>query len=382
MRREDVVFYDFSFVRLAQLKEYISVNAELRYCEYGTFEVHLPLNAENVAELLCANEFLLCRYGDIWAVVTGWRIGEDIAVFGRTPEWLLTKRCVEVFSKEDIAPSKLAEYAVENGAGDFAAVSEYTGDEEKISYSTDKVRTVYDTVREALSESGLGFRVRVDFEAKGFSFEVYGGTERSRSISASELTAYDMTYTADFLDKANSGGWYERGMKSMGTWNAKKNSPTLSNSKAANAYTYYRITGDEYTRFGFSCEAGSYIYSDTEKGTWKIAAEAPRSVWVKITDEGFEGAKRWETVLSGQMTAEEARAELNGKRASASCETEVRRMEYGTDYALGDIVRVRFEFGSFRDTVVQRVCGIMLYADENGSGTRPELEKPSDAENG
>ena len=58
---------------------------------------------------------------------------------------------------------------------------------------------------------------------------------------------------------------------------------------------------------------------------------------------------------------------------------EVRRLEYGTDYALGDTVRVRFEFGSFRATEKRRISGVMIYADVNESGVRPTFEKTETA---
>lgn len=375
MKHEDIFFYDFSFSRLAQFKEYISVNIELKYCSFGTFEAHFSTDTEKLTEILFKNEFLLCKYGNVWAVVTGKRISTDIAVFGRTPEWLLTKRCTEPFTAENKKPSELAAYAVQAGAGDFVSVSQYTASENTKDYSTDKLRTVYDTVCESLSESGLGFRLTPLPTEKKFAFEIYEGTERLRAISASELTAYDMTYTSECLNFVNSGGWYERCMKSMGTWNAKKNSPSISDNKSENAYTYYRIIGDTYTRFGLSCEAGDYIYSDSEDGKWKIGAETPKNVWVKLEYGDAEGACKWEAVLSGQNTAEEAASEFAKMKTETECEASVRRLEYGTDYNLGDIMRVRFEFGNFRATEKRRVCGIMIYADENESGTRPELEK-------
>ena len=108
MRKEDVSFYDFSFTHLAQFKDYISLNIELNYCGCGKLEAHLSLDRKELAELLSENEFLYCRCGDVWAVVTSWSIGGDIAVFGRTPEWLLTKRCVQAFEKTNALPSATA----------------------------------------------------------------------------------------------------------------------------------------------------------------------------------------------------------------------------------------------------------------------------------
>ena len=221
--------------------------------------------------------------------------------------------------------------------------------------------------------------MRVDYAAKKLIFEVYSGAERLATVAASELTAYDMTYTCDRQENVNSGGWYERKMEYKGTWNPKTNTPTLSNKRAANAYTYYRITTATYTQFGIKCTDGSYLYSDTADGAWKVSEEAPKSVWVNIPQGSKSGAKKWETVLSGQMTQEEAVAALAEKKTNIECEAEVRRLEYGTDYALGDTVRVRFEFGSFRATEKRRISGVMIYADVNESGVRPTFEKTETA---
>ena len=376
MRKEDISFYDFSFTHLAQFKDYISLNIELNYCGCGKLEAHLSLDRKELAELLSENEFLYCRCGDVWAVVTSWSIGGDIAVFGRTPEWLLTKRCVQAFEKTNALPSAIAAYAVTSGAGDFVTAGSFSGTEIKKDYKTDAPKTVYDVVCEVLRDTGLGFRVRVDYAAKKLIFEVYSGAERLATVAASELTAYDMTYTCDRQENVNSGGWYERKMEYKGTWNPKTNTPTLSNKRAANAYTYYRITTATYTQFGIKCTEGSYLYSDTADGAWKVSEEAPKSVWVNIPQGSESGAKKWETVLSGQMTQEEAVAALAEKKTNIECEAEVRRLEYGTDYSLGDTVRVRFEFGSFRATEKRRISGVMIYADVNESGVRPTFEKP------
>ena len=69
------------------------------------------------------NEYLFFVTTSGSAIVTGWQIGDDIAVYGRTPEWLLTRRGVEAFSVANSTAEEIARKAVESAA-DFLALGE------------------------------------------------------------------------------------------------------------------------------------------------------------------------------------------------------------------------------------------------------------------
>jgi len=379
----DVLFYDFDFNLLADFPRFISLNITQNYCGFGTAELHFSIAESEIITLLENNPYMFFTAGDNSAIVTGWKIGEDIAVFGRTPEWLLIKRGVKAFSQTGATAEVIARYAVSLAAGDCIALGEFAGLGAAQSYSTDKVRVLYDVVCEVLNTQNLGFKVEPDIEQKKFVFSVYSGQESLCLISPSNRTAYDMTFTVEKQDMVTKSGWYERKFTDMGGWDAYNNSPSLSDSQTSNAYTFYEITSETYyqsgskyypvERFGCNCPKGSYLYSDTPDGKWKVTNVKPDTIWIYIGNSEVSGARRWDAVLNGTKTATEATAEILQKKRRDSSQTEVKSIEYGTDYNLGDIVRVQLEFGNFKKAEKKRVTSIDFYYDVDKSGVTPTL---------
>ncbi|MBR2452584.1 MAG: hypothetical protein IKB32_00840 [Clostridia bacterium] len=379
----DVFFYDFDFNLLADFSKVVSFNIEKKYCGYGTFEVHFPLSETEVISLLENNPYLFVVAGENSAIVTGWRIDEDIAVFGRTPEWLLTKRGIREFSNSGITAEEIARYAVSSSAEDFVELGEFKGLGEILSYSTDRVRVLYDVVCEVLEKQALGFMVVPDIGLKKFIFSVYNGNESLCMISPSNRTAFDMKYTVEKQDMVTNSGWYERKFTDMGGWDAYNNSPGLSDNNPMNAYTYYKITSDTYyqsggkyynvKQFGLNCIKDYYLYSDTPSGKWRITDKKPDTIWVYLGNPVEKGAKKWDAVLSGIKTEEEALAEISGLKRRAETEGEAKDVEYGKDYVLGDIVRVQTEFGDFKKAERKRVSLVNIYYDIDKSGVAPVL---------
>ncbi len=375
----DIIFYDFDFNRLGDFSRLISANMEKKYCGYGSAELHFSIDEEQLIELLENNEYLFFTAGDNSAIVTGWQLGEDIAVYGRTPEWLLTKRGVQPLSFSGNTAETIARAFVESVA-DFIAPGELADVGTATSYSTKDIRVLYDAVCEVLSAQKLGFKVTPDIAGKKFVFEVYEGMEKLSILSASNRTAYDMKYTVEKQDMVTNSGWYEQRYTDKGGWNAQANNPVLLNNQPSNAYTFYKITSADYSidgemikRFGLWCRKGTYLYCDNPQGEWKIAEDKPDTVWVYTGNSAETGIKKWEAVLNGTRTAEEARTELLQKTAIATADCEVRRLEYGKDYSLGDIVRVQLEFEGFRKTEKKRVAAVNIYYDIDRSGVTPIL---------
>ena len=379
----DIVFYDFDFNRLADFNRFISFNIEKKYCGYGTAEIHYSLADSEILTLLEENPYVFFVAGESAVIVTGWRVGEDIAVFGRTPEWLLTRRGVKELTFASATPEHIARNAVSVAASDFVVLSEECGLGTAQKYSTDKVRVLYDVVCEVLNGQSLGFKVAPDIDLKQFVFSVYQGQESLCIISQSNRTAYDMTYTVEKQDMATNSGWYEQKYTDMGGWDAYNNSPSLSEGAASNAYTFYEITSESYyqsggkyypvERFDLTCTKGQYLYCDSASGVWKITAERPDTIWVYLGNSEMTGAKKWDAVLSGTKTKEEALAEISRLKRNDKTEGETKRIEYGSDYALGDIVRVQTEFGDFKKAEKKRIEAVKIYYDVDKSGTMPIL---------
>ncbi len=377
----DLLFYDFEFNLLADIPRAVSVNFEKKYCGFGVAEVHFSIAEAKVLELLQKNSYMFFKYGEDFAIVTGWKTGEDIAVYGRTPEWLLTRRGIEAFAETGKAAADIAVIAVRKAAGDCVAVTEVSSLGETISFSTDGVRVLYDVITEILEPQGLGFEITPDISEKKFNFKVYSGDEQSCIISLSNRTAYDLIYTVEKQDMVTASGWYERRFEDMGDWNAIANSPVLINNNSGNAYKFYRIASESLNEYGYQvenfgliCTKGYYIYCDNEAGVWKVSETKPQTQWVFIDNSDVKGAKRWDAVLWGTKTKDEALSEIAQKCQMDILQTEVKGLEYRKDYRLGDIVRVQFEYGDFKRVEKKRVASVSVYYDENSCGVSPILK--------
>lgn len=368
---QDLIFYDFDFNRLLDVSKFISVNFTLNYCGFGSFEAHFPKTENAIASMLDNNTYLLCVQGENQAIITGWRIEEDIALFGKTPEWLMTKRGLDIFSHTSAYPTVIANQIVSHSMGDFVTVSAPQALGTLCEYSTSEVHTVHDAVCQVLNKDSLGFTLRGSITDKSFVFRTYQGVNLSVMVSPSNRSAHSMVYTKELQDLA-MGYWYRKKLEDMGEWNASTNYPPLTDNQSQNVCRYYKITTDG-NRFNLECIAGQYLYSDTPEGKWKTAETVPPYMWLYSDSTEQSGAKKWDCILKGTKTQEEIQAELQTKKINETIDAELRRLEYGTDYSLGDTVRVQFESGEFKKTLTKRVSGIHIFYDVDNQGIRPIL---------
>ncbi len=368
-----VAFYDFDFNRLGEFPRCISFNATRKYCGFGTAEIHFSLEETEVIILLENNPYLFFVAEGIWAVVSGWKIGEDIAVFARTPEWLLTKRGSPALSYTDETSENIVRSVVLDVAGDFLAMGEMVGDKETMDYSTTDVRVLHDVVCEVLEARHLGFSVVPDISQKRFVFRVYSGTERTILISKSNRTAYDMEYVAEKQNMVCNSGWYQRRFEDMGGWDAAKNSPSLKNEREENVFRFYKITSGHSNRFDLRCVEGEYIFCNTSDGKWQTTPDKPQSDWFYKDNAEVAGAKKWDAVLQGVKSETEGNAEIGRLKEIHTSFANVIGAEFQKDYDLGDTVRVQSEFGKFRKTEKKRVTAVNIYYDADGTGVVPVL---------
>ena len=310
----DVFFYDFDFGIKGVFPKHISLNITKKYAGYGTFEVHFSRKETSLIDILSSEEYLLvdCEHGQ--AVVTGWRIDEDIAVFGKTPEWLMTKRVISDFSRLSEKSEKIAYSAVTDGMGDFVENSAEKGIGETRDYEISAPKTVYDVVCEALEGEKTGFRLYADFDEKAFRFEVYKGDETDVIFSETLKNAQRMNYTKEMENRATGGVWFEK--------------------------------------------------TETD-GTRK---------WVKTDDGENSGARRWNAILKGIKTDCEAESEVKKLAPSEQIECKVRRLEFEKDYRLGDVVTLQFEYEGLRKVLKRRICAVEISSDGGELGFIPILE--------
>ncbi|MBE7024241.1 MAG: hypothetical protein E7412_07245 [Ruminococcaceae bacterium] len=370
----DIFFYDFDFRLVEQFEKFTSLNISKKYCGYGTVEMHFPVTEARVIELLENNSFLLGVAKDVHFVVTGWQFGEDLAVFGKTLEWLLGKRCVAPFSLSGKTGEQAAVYAIETAMSDFVSVGELSGIGEKKDFSFDKAKTVLDIVCEALGPEKLGFSLKVDKGAARLVFSVFEGKELPLVLSRSYRNACGIKYSVNLQKKVDNCGWYERKIELLGEWKASSNQPELYTGSTQNKFTAYLITegGD---RFGLQCYAGQYLYCDTIDGRWKVAEKLPDTGWDFFDGSTMTDGRRWECIIEGVKTPEEAEQEIIALGTEEELETDLRHIEYGRDYELGDTIRVCAEFGSALHIKKRRVVGVDIYYDEDICGSTPLFQE-------
>ena len=371
----DVRFYDFEFNRLAEFSRVISLNFIKKYCGYGTAEVHFPVSEQGVLELLETNKNLMFVSGENVSVVTGWKIGEDIAVFGRTPEWLLTKRGMTPFSRVQMSAEDMVRDIVTECAGDFTVLGETVGNGTLQDYSTDCVRVLHDVICDLLEPEGLGFVLEADIKAKAFVFRVISGNEKRVLFSLSNRTAYNQVYLVEKQNSVSGSGWCECKYSDMGEWDARKNSPVLRSENEQNFYTYYKIVTPYENRFGLNCVAGEYIFCDNREGIWKTSETRPSTGWVYKANENLSGAGRWDAVLDGVKTVTEAEKEISRLTVRESSSVETCHVEYGEDYGLGDVVTVQTEFGNLKKAEKKRVVSVNIFYDIDRSGVVPVFNR-------
>ena len=333
--------YDFQFNLLAETDRCISSEWELKFCGIGTYEGIFQVNSD-FASIFAENEYVILSEDDRQAICVGKYISDNLRVYGRTPEWLLSKRIVLPFKTSTIFggsytdPETLMLYllnqtyktpvtVLEDGtaAGEVNAdavcnelvIPEAVGVE---SFGRHFWRNGANPLSEVIADLcdiiGCGFSLRADFENKCWRFKLVFGEERHILISKSLKNVYDLTLKESFLDSAN-GGYFE-------------------------------------------------IYD----------ADAEQKPYGYIKGEnGGTGMLYWDTVLASASGLSEAQKLIKKAKPEYRLDCELLGLEYGKDYQLGDVVRVQFEMGKFRKTLKRRVVGASIINSSTQKSIKPTL---------
>lgn len=333
--------YDFDYKLLAEAERALSREWELKFNGIGSFEGSFDL-ASPLAGVLADNRRLIITDGENQAVCVGSRISDRLRVYGRTPEWLLSKRVVlpfksrELFGDEYTDAETIILYLLEKAyksplkiAEDGAVGTEIDAQAvcadliipspvgcERLSrhFWRNAAKPLSEVIGDLCDLIGCGYSLRLCPEEKCWRFSLDFGRERDLVISKSLKNAYDMCLKESCLDTAHGG--------------------------------YFEIySGETDTR--------SYGYIST--------------------DGGGEGLLKWDTVLSGASGLSEAEKLLAASGADIGAECEILGAEYGRDYALGDTLRLQAEIGDFRRTLRQRVDGVSIICSSGGKSVKPVL---------
>lgn len=304
-------FYDFEFNLLESENNVIKAKWAIYYNDIGTFEAHLPLTSKIVG-LVAENRYLVAVQGKLSAIIVGKELRDELIIYGRTCNWLLSKRVSSAIEKLSAKPgTRAAEIAlaafsdVENFvAGDVAdaGATEFESGEGLIS----------DIVSDCLATGKLGHEVVFDYTNKRWVLNILSGSETDLILSEGHRNAYDAKISSDILDLATCGVY------------------------------------NEETEDGF---VSASLPGDTER----------------------KGIYRWEALLDGS-TATEAAVSLGKKSERSEATLNVRGLVFGIDYALGDVVRIQIIKGKYRTTQKRRISGVEVRREQGVCTEQPIFE--------
>lgn len=313
---EDIRFYNFEFELLDIEANFISSNWQVQFNAVGQFEAHFPLDSD-IAEIAMNNPYLVAVQGKNTAIVTGKKAGEDFAVFGRTCNWLLTKRIVPAFEKKTGTAAALACGFVADAFADTENFICIPGSafENTVSIEKDEYLPLMDVVQECLHADGGGNELVFDTQQKKWVFRVLCGSNRSLLLSEDNRNASGGEVCEDILEQCESG-WYKQ------------------KQETDNGETY---------------------------------------VWTKLDSAETTGVYRRECVLSAK-TQEEAQRELSAMKKNISLTANGMGLKWRTDYELGDVVRVQIRLGRVQCIGEKKITGVHLWYEEGETGEQPIME--------
>ena len=311
----DVYFYDFGLNKVYELpsfgadKGYISVNATIDFCDAGSVEiVFVDEKLKSIINDYKGN--LIVVYRNFQGFLTGYQFEEKNSLFGMSLNGLLHRIVIpKTITTLSGNVETLARAAISANA-DWLILGEEKVFEKEVKYSTDTYKTADKYIHELLALDNAGYRISADIKNKQYIFEVLKSEETELLLSTNNLNAYAFTET--YSNKPVCfGGWYEQEQS-----------------------------------------------DDSE------------AVWTYITlDDTLTGINRIDTVLSAK-NEEEALQELAAKKAEFTVDLKTRKLAYGIDYNIGDIVRVQNNGIATR----KRITGINM-SMENGFVENPILSE-------
>lgn len=317
---EDIRFYDFEFNLLAVQADFISVNWQIYFNEIGQFEAHFS-NDSDIVKIVTEEPYIVAVQGDKSAIVVGWQSAEDFAIFGRTCNWILSKRVVPAFETKNDKAEEIVREIVKDAFSDVTSfvLTDSTGSQGKAELVQDNYRVLSEVVKECLDLCNLGHKVSFDVKQKKWVFSVILPRELSVVISEGNRNGSQIQFSSDCLDRCSSG-WYLQEQE------------------------------------------------ETEDGS------RPDPIWTLKKDSSVSGIYHWECVLSARYDAE-AMQELEKKKTKTNAKAMAVNFAWHDDYELGDLVKMKIEKGGFERVASMRIVGVHLWYEENDIGEQPIMEE-------
>ncbi len=362
----DIKIYNKDFELIAIIPQFISSYWELKFCGYGSGEIQFEKDDELVS-MLYDNEYLFLVQNDIQSIITGYTIGKVCTVFTRTLEWLLTK-----FIVKEVTPAQNLSKTIENilsalpqsfnlkfcGIDDSCDMSDYTFYE---------MTDIYSAITECITDEKTGFSFNANFHNKSFTFSLKQAQENEDIVLCDEYkTSYDSEHIHDIQNRV-AGACYYHQVTYMGKWNPTVNEPQIRITPEN--YGKYYVVSVDGNRFGLSLKKDDIILCTDPDGSFTKVAEA-KPFLVEILP-GDDGVFSWSEVLDAKSQKEAARI-LKSKR-NMDLVTLKTNLDYGVDYKIGDIIKVKF-FGRDKSLSAKKIVSEMrLWLERDSNGASPVM---------
>lgn len=199
-------FYDFEFNPLHFEPDCISMRKTLKFNGVGNAEAHFPLNSE-AADCVLNNRYLVMEESGTYAVVTGCVTDDDFAVYGRTCNWLLSKRIAKNVESVNATCDEITRNLVSNAFSDTPnfVLGDAMQIDEKIDFAKDGPCDVLSAVTECLSLQKCGHRVDFDVKNKRWVYRNLPSKNTDLLISVPNKNSEFVRLESDILDLADCG---------------------------------------------------------------------------------------------------------------------------------------------------------------------------------
>lgn len=361
-----------------------------RYCGYGEFEITVPLD-KRVIDTCHVNDYVTIRESDVIMVIDTIAISNDsingaiIKLSGRSLETILDRRIIvdekigTIDSQGNPSPIGVQEVIriilnnnLINPSDQKRKIPGFSinisSDSKITSLSTESFQErgtiVYDKILKLCQDNKLGFRVN-GIGSGAFQFELYFGTDRSRSQSSVPVVVFSDSYEnlsrSDYLNteqEYRNVVYIDWGYKY--NWIFIDHDPDTGTSVKS-----YEQRGSKVSEI-YKNEATSglarretYLNDGTEYAVGDI-------VYPALPPADISGAEK--------QVASKGKENLASFKAGTYFEGEVepnRQFIYGRDYFLGDIVQLEGQYGLGARC---RIVEIVRSHDSAGSTMTPTFE--------
>lgn len=373
---EDIRIYDFDFQLLHIEHNISSCYWNVFYNDIGTFEGTFPLDSP-ITKVLFSHKYLFLTQGNLQAIITGKTADKVLHVYGKTPNWILSRRTIAPFKTSTFADEnydKVVEYVLKTAFSDifdthFTYADETEGITDNKHFWRITRNPASEVIRDRIAPLGIGHRVTLDLENKRWAFALYGGNEVHRIISEENRTMNQVALCED-LQNFYTAGYYYKELSHAGEWSPHTALPQNNPAEYGSYYTIVYEDGETQKR---SYPAGSYLVCDDEEtGAWHVHSDLPQlSAYLPGEDTGIY---RWDASLScGSLS--EAEATLAKRKRVRRITGDTVNLAFGKDVNLGDFVTVQVEKGGYRETLSRRVVGAELWYESGNSGEKLIFEE-------